>query len=294
MKRTDIVLRSMMFVPGHNEKLLDSASKSNADALIFDMEDSVLPNKNKINARNLTVKKIKEGLFKKFHIFPRINDRESGFLLQDLQALTIDEVDGFVYPKSQRGSDIYFIDKLLETIEYEKGYPIGKFKIVPLIETASAVYNAQEICLASERVIAITFGCEDFVADLEGIHDQAGNSLFVPRALIALAARATGVLPIDTVHIHVHDLEDLRRNVSLARSLGFEGQLILHPKEIEIVHECYTPSKKEVEDAEEMIILFYEAQANNKGVAVKDNKFIGPPMMVAAKNILERDKRIRK
>lgn len=294
MKRTDLVLRSLMFVPGHNDKLLKSASESNADALILDMEDSVMPSNNKEVARELSVKMLKEGIFKNFLIFPRLNDRESGYLLRDIQALTIEEVDGFVYPKSLRGSDIYFIDKLLETIEYEKKVKIGKFKIIPLIETASAVYNVQEICLASERVIAVSFGCEDFVADLEGIHDHEGASLFVPRALIALGARATGVLPIDTVHINVHDLQDLRRNISLARSLGFEGQLVLHPKEIDIVHEYYTPNKEEVENAEEMLKLYDEAQRNGKGVVVKNNKFIGPPMVSAAKKIIERRARIEK
>lgn len=294
MKRTNLILRSMMFVPGHNEKLLKSASKSEADSLILDIEDSVLPKANKQFARELVVKKVEEGIFKNKLLFPRINDRESGFLLKDIQALTIEGIDGFVIPKVLRGDDIHFIDKLLETIEYEKGLEIGKFKIVPLIETASAVINAQEICLASNRVVAIVFGCEDFIADLEGIHDHGGKSLFTPRALIALSARATGVIPIDTVHINVHDLEDLEKNVKLAKLMGFEGQLILHPKELEIIHKYYTPSKEEVDAAREMLRLFEEAQKNNKGVAVIRGKFIGPPMVVAAKKVIEKDRLLKK
>ncbi|GAI87477.1 unnamed protein product [marine sediment metagenome] len=233
-KNSKYVLRTMMFVPGHNERLLLSASRSKADALILDLEDSVLPVPNKQIARKIILEKVNIGLFKNFYLFPRINDRESGFLLKDVHALTVPGIDGFVYPKACRGEDIYFFDKLLETIEYEKGFPIGTFKIVPLIETSAAVLNAQEICLSSNRVIAIAFGCEDFVADLEGVHDSEGKSLFTARAMIALAARATGVIPIDTVHINVHDLKDLEENVKLARILGFEGMLILHPKEIEI------------------------------------------------------------
>lgn len=282
-----------MFVPGHNEKLLLSASRSKADALILDVEDSVMPVSNKKIARKTIARKINEGLFKNFLIFPRINDGESGHLLKDIYALTIEGVDGFVCPKVMRGNDVYFIDKLLETIEYEKGFEVGKFKIVPLIETASAVYNVQEICSASDRVVAIVFGCEDFIADLEGIHDHEGKSLFTPRSLIALAARATGVIPIDTVHINVHDLEDLERNVKLARLMGFEGQLVLHPKELEIIHKYYTPSEKEVVDAREMLRLFEKAQKDNKGVTIIGGKFIGPPMIVAAKKIIERDNLIK-
>jgi len=289
MRRTNYLLRSMMFVPGHNEKLLMSASNSSADALILDLEDSVMPLPNKQIAREMIKEKVTSGVFKKFRIFPRVNDRESGHCLKDVYNLTIEGIDGFVYPKSTKGEDIYFFDKLLETIEYEKGFPIGKFKIVPLIETAAAVLNAQEICMASQRVIAIAFGCEDFIADLEGIHDHDGQSLYVPRALIAMAARATGVIPIDTVHIHVHDLEDLEKNVLLAKIMGFEGMLVLHPKELDIVHKHYTPSDKEVEDAREMLCLFAKAEKDNKGVAVFDGKFVGPPMVAAAKKVVAKN-----
>lgn len=293
MKRSDYLLRSMMFVPGHNEKLLVSASRSSADALILDIEDSVMPVSNKQIARNMIREKLTSGLFKNRKLFPRINDRESGHCLKDVYALTMEGITGFVYPKAMRGQDIYFFDKLLETVEYEKGFKVPTFKIVPLIETASAVINAQEICLASDRVIAIAYGCEDFVADLEGVHDPEGRSLYVPRAMIAIAARATGVIPIDTVHINVHDLEDLERNVELAKTLGFEGMLVLHPKELEIAHRHFTPSEKEVEDARDVLRLSAEAEQMNKGVAVLNGKFIGPPMVIAAKKILEKDKLVK-
>jgi len=288
MRRCDLILRSMMFVPGHNEKLLLSASKSSADALLLDIEDSVMPAPNKEVARKMIKNKVSSGLFKGFHVFPRINDRESGHCLKDVYNLTIPGIEGFVYPKAMHGEDIYFFDKLLETIEYEKNIPVGTFKIIPLIETASAVLNAEDICLASKRVLAIAFGCEDFIADLEGIHDDEGKSLFVPRAMIAMAARAVGVIPIDTVNIHVHDLERLERNVKLAKDLGFEGMLVLHPKELEIVHKYFSISEREYKDALEMLKMFDEAKKVNKGVAVFNGKFIGPPMVVAANKIIER------
>lgn len=293
MKRSNFLLRSMMFVPGHNERLLLSASRSFADALILDIEDSVMPVSNKQVARDMIREKVSAGLFKDFPVFPRINDRESGHLLKDVSTLAIEGIAGFVYPKAKRGEDIYFFDKLLETIEYERDFPIGTFRIVPLIETTAAVLNAQEICLASSRVIAIAYGCEDFIADLEGIHDHEGKSLYVPRAMIAMAARATDVIPIDTVHINVHDLEDLEENAKLAKILGFEGMLVLHPKELPIAHKYFTPSEKEVEAAREMLRLSEEAEKMGKGVAVLNGRFIGPPMVIAAKKILEKDKLIR-
>lgn len=289
MKRSSLLLRSMLFVPGHSEHLLMSAARTDADALIPDVEDSVMPVSNKRVAREGILEAVAAGLFGDRPIFPRINDRESGFLLKDVAALTVEGIAGFVYPKALMGQDIYFFDKLLETIEAEKGFPKGKFKIVPLIETAAAVLNAQQICLASERVVAIAYGCEDFISNLEGVHDREGKSLYVARAMIAMAARATGVIPIDTVHIEVHDLEGLERNLALARTLGFEGMLILHPKEIALAHRFFSPSEKEVEDARTMLRLAEEAQGRDKGVAIIDGRFIAPPMIRIARGILERD-----
>jgi citrate lyase subunit beta/citryl-CoA lyase len=285
---TSFLMRSLMFVPGHNEKLLASAAKSDADVLLLDIEDSVQSIANKQIARDKIAEWVLRGAFSKHLVFPRVNDRESGHLLKDVHQLSIDGVHGFMYPKSKRGEDVYFFAKLLETIEYEKRIPVGTFKIIPIIETAAAVLNALEICQASDRVIAIAYGCEDFITDLGGIHDAEGQSLFTPRALIAMAARANKIMAIDTVHIRVHDLEDLEKNLVIAKNLGFEGMLVLHPKEIPLVHRYFTPSAEEVKEAEEILKLADAAQKDGKGVTVVNGKFIGPPIVQNAKNILKK------
>ena len=283
------LMRSLMFVPAHNERLMNSASHSDADILLLDIEDSVQPVENKQIARDNIIKYVRSGMFNKYLLFPRVNDRESGELLKDVTQLTIEGITGFMYPKSKKGEDVYFFGKLLETIEYEKGLPVGTFKIIPLIETTGAVMNIQDICNACpNRVIAVAFGCEDFVTDLGGKHDQDGLSIYTARAMIAMGAKACGVIPIDTVHINVHDLEDLERNLILSKKLGFEGMLILNPKELPLVHRYYSPSSEQVIWAEEMLRLSEEAIKEGKGVAIKDNKFIGPPMVKMAKGIIEK------
>jgi citrate lyase subunit beta/citryl-CoA lyase len=152
-----------------------------------------------------------------------------------------------------------------------------------------------EICKACpNRVIAVAFGCEDFITDLEGIHDSQGHSIFTPRAMIAMEARSCGVIPIDTVHIQVHDLVDLEKNLILSKKLGFEGMLILNPKELPLCHKYYSPDDDEVTWAKEMIELSTNAVSEGKGVAVKKNKFIGLPMVKMAKKILERKEMIDK
>ena len=287
------LMRSLMFVPAHNQKLLDSSVKRDADCLILDIEDSV-PAYDKQTARENIKAFVKRDDLNDKLIFCRVNDRESGELLRDAHQLTIDGVKGFIYPKATKGEDIYFFGKLLETIEYEKGIPIGTFKIIPLIETAGAVMNIQEICKACTRVIAVGFGCEDYVTDLKGKHDDAGQSIFFARNMIANGARACGVIPIDTPHIKVHDLEDLERNLKTVKQLGFEGMFVLNPKELPLVNKYFSPSEEEVAWAEEMVQLAEEAVREGKGVAVKDNKFIGPPMLKMANDILEKQRKIKK
>ncbi|MBB4120086.1 citrate lyase subunit beta/citryl-CoA lyase [Mesonia hippocampi] len=287
------LMRSLMFVPGHNDKLLKSAMRMDADVLLFDIEDSVQPVENKQLARDKVSAYINAGKFKGKTIFPRINDRESGQLLKDVTQLAIEGVTGFMYPKAKKGEDIYFFDKLLETIEYEKKIPIGTFKIIPLIETASAVLNAQDICNASSRVVAIAYGSEDFITDLEGQHDLEHESLFVPRNMIAMAARACKVIPIDTVHVRVKDLEDLEKNLVLSKKLGFEGMLCLNPIELPLVHRYFSPSEQDIYEAEEILRLDKEARENNQGVAIMNGKFVGPPFVLKAKKVLKKAKAIK-
>ena len=284
-----------MFVPSHNERLMESASKTNADVLLLDIEDSVQPEENKQLARDKITEFINSGKFKNKKIFPRVNDRESGNLLKDVYQLTIEGVEGFTYPKAQKGEDVYFFGKLLETIEAEKGFEIGTFKIIVLIETTAAVINIKEICEACpNRTVAVAFGCEDYMTDLGGKHDPNGQSIFTARSIIAMGARAADLIPIDTVHIKVHDLEDLERNLQIATNLGYEGMLALNPKELPLIHKYFSPTKKEVEWANEIIKLSSSDVKKGVGVSVKGDKFIGPPMVKMAKSILNRNKLILK
>ncbi|WP_420384912.1 HpcH/HpaI aldolase/citrate lyase family protein [Roseivirga sp.] len=284
----NFLMRSLLFVPSHNDKLLKSALQTQADVLLLDIEDSVQPKENKQVARDKILQLVKNGQLDDRVVFPRVNDRESGHLLQDVYQLTIEGINGFMYPKAKTAEDIYFFDKLLETIEFEKGMPIGAFKIIALIETAAAVMNVQEICRASKRLVAVAYGSEDFISDLEGIHDDEHLSLFTPRAMIAMGARAQGIIPIDTVHVNVHDLEDLEQNISLSKKLGFEGMLALNPKELDLIHQYYSPSEEEYLNALDLFELSKKATMEGKGVAIMNGKFIGPPMILKAKKIIDK------
>lgn len=291
--KVDFLTRTLLYVPGHSERKLLSAAQSGADMLALDLEDSCLPIENKQIARNLIEKMVKEGAFEniKGGVYPRVNDRESGELLKDIYQLTIEGVSGFIYPKSKTAEDVYFIGKLLETIEYEKGFSIGTFKIIPLIETTGAVANINQICnICPERVIAVGFGAEDFMTDLGGFHDDNAMSILSARSMIAIAAKAASIVPLDIVHMQVHDMESLEKEVLASRMLGYEGKMIVHPKEIAVCHKYYSPSEEQIAWAKEMLELSEEAIRAGKGVAMKNNKFIGPPMVKMATDILRKAK----
>lgn len=287
------LMRSLMFVPGHNEKLIASAAKSDADVILLDVEDSVMPAENKQLARDMIKKHIKEKTFKNFDVFIRLNEIESGFLLQDVLQLTLEGVTGFLLSKTNTADDVVFLDKLLEVIEIEKKLPTGYFKIIPILETAASIVNANEIAQASRRVISIGFGSEDFVSNLEGIRDFGiDSSLFTPRAWVAMVARTHKIIPIDAAYINVHDMEGLEKHLKVGKTLGYAGMWVLHPKQNELVNKYYGLTEEEIAEANEILALADEAIQLNKGVAIINGKFIGPPLVVKAKNIINKQKLI--
>jgi len=292
MTQKNYLLRSLLFVPGNSTKLMLSASKTNADALILDLEDSVLDSE-KTKAREIIKEKVESGLFQNFHVLVRLNDRESDLLEDEIKTLTIEGIFGFILPKSQNEQDVIFLEKLLDKIEKGKEFPTGKFKIIPLIETTEAVLSIQKICNSSKRIIAVCFGSEDFLNDLQGTHDEENIALLVPRANIAMAARAAGIIPIDTLHTNVHNLQDLEKELKVAKALGFEGKLLLHPKEIELTHKYFTPSEEEYKKAKELLRLNAQAKKLRKKVAIINERFIGPPMIKTAKKIIKRYEMIK-
>jgi len=292
MRKTNYILRSLLFVPGNDEKMMLKAARTNADAIILDLEDSVLDNL-KTKARILIKTKVAAGIFAEFQVFVRTNDRNSGFAESEINELTISGIDGFIFPKSLNEQDISYLEKLLTAAEFKKNIPRNTFKIIPLIETTEAIFSLPAICRASKRIIAVAFGSEDFLCDLQGTHDERNIALTVPRAMIAMAARSVGIIPIDTLHPDVHNLDDLEKNLKISRSLGFEGMLCLHPKEIRLAHKYFSPSEREYSRAMELLELNEEAKKQNKKVAVIKGKFIGPPMIKTALKTIERYEAIK-
>ena len=289
MKNNLLLLRSLMFVPGHNKRLIESSAKSTADALIFDLEDSVQPFTNKDLARKLIVKSLSDSKFNRFQKFVRLNEIETEFFLQDVLQVTEANIDGFLLSKTNTKEDIQYLDNLLTSIERERNLEIGKFSIIPILESAQSIVNINEIASCSSRIIALGFGSEDYVSDIQGVRDFDTNiSISFPRSLVPIVSRAHKMEAIDAAYIKVHDLEGLEKHTEIGKILGYGGMWVLHPKQNDIVNQVFSPTNQEYEDAKIFLRLYAEAQKINKGVAIIDGKFVGPPLITKSNDIIAR------
>lgn len=283
-------LRTMTFVPGYMTKFLDKAIEFKSDALILDLEDSV-PLKDKQKARENISNYLKDKKYSQ-QIFIRVNPIDSGMLFDDLDAVLHHATDGIMFTKVIDEKDIIYFDKLLSQLENDKGFPHGKFKICPLIETGSAMIKSYDIATASDRVNALVLGGEDYLTDLDGLHKEHGISLLVPRSLVVMAARTAKIDAIDTPFLDIKNTEGFEKEVKLARELGFSGTLIIHPTQIEIANRNFTPSDEEIDEAKKIIEAIELSKQRGLGVALLDGKLIGPPMEKRAQNIIAKIKRI--
>ena len=279
-----------MFVPGYTRKFLDRATTFAADALLLDLEDSV-PMPCKEDARRYIREYLDADRFPQ-QTYVRVNDIESGLLSQDLDAVLHENTDGLMFTKVRDENDIIYFDKLLHQYEHDHGFPLGKFKMLPLIETGSAILRAYEIATASERMIGLALGGEDYLTDLDGLHKEHGTSLLVPRSLIVIAARSAQIDVLDTPFLDIRDADGFRKEVEQARELGFSGQLLIHPSQIDATNEIFSPSEQEIAEAKRVIDAIAESSQQGQGTTLLDGKLIGPPMLKRARKVLDKAARI--
>lgn len=281
-----MLLRSLLFVPAYSKKFIDSSLNLNADAIILDLEDSV-PMENKEEARQNIKEYIREGKLKNKKIFVRLNPIESKLLFKDLECLLSEDIDGFMLSKIYTASDLDYYDKLVDQLEHENDITEGHFKFLPLIETTAAVLDVFNIARTTKRNLAICFGGEDFLQDLEGLHGTPPRTFDYPRAQIALAARSVGILPIDTPYLDFRDEEGFTAEEQISFEMGFAGALLIHPSQIKLANKCFMPSEEEIQKSRDIVAAIKEAEKTGSGVALLNGKMIGPPMRKRAEKVLD-------
>jgi len=272
-----MVLRSLLFVPGHIMRMIHKAATLPADAIIFDLEDAV-PLPDKETARILvrdTMPAVKSG---GAYIFVRINALTTKLTAEDIKYVATKDLDGIVLSKAEEGADVGEVAGMLEDREKALGLESGTFKIIPLVETAKGVINAYEIAAASVRTVAVGFGAGDYYRDLGrsvAALSPEQTELLYARSQTVVASRAAGVPALDTAFFGLlTDKEGFTKEARHALQLGFKGKMLIHPDQIEIVNRIFSPSPEEAEYAQKVVLAFEEAQSRGLGAISFEGKMI--------------------
>ena len=287
-----MILRSPLFVPGNKANMLEKALGLAPDAFVPDMEDSV-PAAEKANARETIAPFLPRLAASGRPVIPGVNALETGWIGGDLEAVVGPHVFGVSVGKVRRAGDIAAISALIGKLESRAGLKVCTLHLVPWIETAEAIVNVADICRASERIVAVAFGGEDFTNDMgvERLEDE--SQILYARQALCVAARAARVLALDTPYFKLRNLEGLRDNSLRAKSIGFKGKFAIHPEQIDTLNECFSPSAQEVAHAERVVAAFEEAERRGRASTSLDGWVIDVPVVKRARALLELARRAR-
>jgi citrate lyase subunit beta / citryl-CoA lyase len=284
--------RSLHFVPGGNDRMLARALTLPADGLILDLEDAVAPDR-KAATRGV----VREWLGRDFggrERWVRMNPIATGLGQADLEETIAARPDGYVVPKPSRAADIREIVRILDRLEQRHGIPNGATRLTLIAtETPEGLLNIREIATASARTVAISWGVEDLGAamGLARVRDAEGRYLDIPRharVMCAVAAAAAGVEAIDTVFTDIADLDGLRRECEDGVAMGFTGKISIHPNQIAVINEIFTPPKAAVDEARELVAQFDEHAKRGVYAFTFKGQMVDAPHLTRAKKLLAR------
>ena len=292
MKANLPVWRSLMYVPVNVEKYVDKAHTRGADAIQLDLEDSVPPGE-KERARTLVEKAAARVRRGGADVIVRIN-RPLSLAVRDLEHSICPDVNGIAVTKVDSASHVKLLDELVTELEEKRGMTVGHTKLITMIETPDAFGRIDEIPRASERVVAMNIGGEDFA--LECDMQPEDDVLLHPKQRMIIAARAAGVMPLGFIGTVAGfgDWDKFRQMVRRSRRFGFDGAGCIHPGQVTIVNEEYSPSADEVAYAKKIIEMDRQAAASGRGSFALDGKMIDIPIIVRAQKLLARHDAIAK
>jgi len=288
--------RSLHFVPGGQERMIAKALTLPADGLILDLEDAVPPSL-KPATRPIVRRWLETLDFGGRERWVRMNPIFTEHAIPDLEETVIARPDGYLVPKPRSAADVRQVAQALERLEEKHGIPFGSTKLILIAtETPRGLLNIGEVAAASPRVAAITWGIEDLGAamGLPRVRDESGRYLDIPRharVMCAVAASAAGVEWIDTVYTDIPDLEGLRRECKDGVAMGFSGKMSIHPSQIEVINQEFTPSKADAEEALALIAAFEEHARKGAGAFAWKGQMMDQPHLTRAHKIAERARR---
>lgn len=285
-------MRSLLFVPADDKSKLTKGLASDADVMVIDLEDSVAAD-NKQTAREMTRAFLRDAIPKheRPRLYVRINAFDTGMSDTDLKAVVAAAPDGIILPKSIGGRDVERLDAMLAVHEAERGIEDGHTRIIAIAtETAASLFNLGSYGGASHRLAGMAWGGEDLSADIGSAENRENGGFTEPyrfaRNLCLFGAVAAGVAPIDTVFTSFRDLDGLRAECEEAVRDGFTAKLAIHPGQVAVINEVFTPSAREIERAAKVVAAF--AEAGNAGVIGLDGEMLDRPHLTRARKLLDR------
>jgi citrate lyase subunit beta / citryl-CoA lyase len=291
-------MRSLLFVPADSPKKLDKAMTCGADALIIDLEDSIAL-EGKAAARQAAAAFLKEAMASasRPYMMVRVNGLQTGLTDADLDAIAPAKPDAIMLPKAEGGASVVHADAKLAVREATCDLPDGHIKILPIAtETAAAMFLAGTFAGSSARLIGLTWGAEDLSAELgaQANRDAQGNFLDpyrLARALCIAGAAAAAIPAIDTVYVDFRNSDGFRRECEDACRDGFTGKMAIHPAQVPIINDVFTPSPNAVAHARAVIDAF--AASPGAGVVGIGGVMYDRPHLLRAKQLLARAEAIR-
>ena len=277
--------RTMLFMPGNNPAMLQSAGILGADSIILDLEDAVSLTE-KDSARALVKEAIKFIDYSNVELVVRINPFSTEFGEEDLDVIARVKPDVILLPKAEEES-IRKASEMLEVIETEEGFEIGSIKLIALIETAYGLETVYDVIRASRRVVGVLLGGEDLTSDMGVKRTKESDEILYARNKVATACRALKVDSIDTPFTDTNDMEGLSKDTTKAKSLGMTGKAAINPRQVDTIHEAYAPAKDEIRKAQRVLEAMEKAEAEGKGVFSLDGKMVDAPVINRAKKTVE-------
>jgi citrate lyase beta subunit len=272
------ILRAVLFVPGTRSDRFDKAVASGADAVVLDLEDGVDPAR-KADARRAVAEWLAAAPASHTARFVRVNSARSPWIADDLAWLpaVVDRIDAIVLPKSESPQDV---DRVAAHAPSRR--------VVPLCETARGVMQAAAIAGANADIPALLFGAEDLTAELGIPRTLGGDEILLARLQIVLAAATVGAEAIDAVFVDFTSPDRLREDAVRARGLGFRGKMAIHPDQVSIINEVFTPAPEEIAEARRIVEADAAAHARGEGAFRLDNRMVDAPVVARAKKVLAR------
>ncbi|HEX2769272.1 MAG TPA: CoA ester lyase [Geobacteraceae bacterium] len=279
------LLRSLLYVPGNMPSMLQNIPLFNCDGVIIDLEDAV-PLSEKDAARILVKRFLETYRERNKVVLVRINPLDSKWGYDDLRVVLPALPDGIRLPKADTPEIVERLDTRLTEFEEELDVEIGRFRILPSIESALGILNANGIARTSKRVFALAFGAEDYTVSMEIERTKGGEELFNARTRVLWSAKAAGIQAIDSIFADVNDMEGLRRETELVKRLGYTGKSLVNPRQIDVVHEVFAPKEDEIEYALQVIEAIKRARLMGTGVISLGGRMIDAPVVKRAVRVL--------